>query len=80
MNEKTIKFVSTNICIMIILLVVLISHYSLIGLISFFVGSILLFFGTLLDDKKANNGVTSKLAYIVFITVITLFGMWLPFV
>lgn len=60
--------------------VVLISHYSLVGLISFFVGSILLFLGTLLDDKKANFGVTSKLSYIVFITTLTLFGMWLPFV
>lgn len=79
-TDKMIKFVSTNLCVVILMLVVLISHYSLVGLISFFVGSILLFLGTLLDDKKANFGVTSKLSYIVFIATLTLFGMWLPFV
>lgn len=80
MNDKMIKFVSTNICIMILLLVVLISHYTLIGFIAFFVGSLLLFLGTLLDNKKANNGVTSKMAFIIFMIVLTLFGMWLPFI
>lgn len=79
-TEKMIKFVSTNLCVVILMLVVLISHYSLVGLIAFFVGSILLFLGTLLDKQKANCGVTSKLSYIIFITTLTLFGMWLPFV
>lgn len=80
MTDKMIKFVSTNICIMILLLIVLISHYTLVGLISFFIGSILLFLGTLLDDNKANNGVTSKLSFIIFMIVLTLFGMWMPFI
>lgn len=80
MNDKMIKFVSTNICIMILLLVVLISHYTLIGLIAFLVGSLLLFLGTLLDNKKSNNGVTSKMAFIIFMIVLTLFGMWMPFI
>lgn len=80
MTDKMIKFVSTNLCVMILLVVVLISHYTIVGLISFFVGSILLCFGTLLDNKKANNGVASKLAFIIFMIVLILFGMWLPFI
>lgn len=80
MTQKNIKFISSNISIMILLLVVLISHYCLIGLISYFAGSLLLFLGTLLDDKKADNGVACKLSYLLFITTLTLFGMWIPFI
>ncbi len=80
MTHRNIKFISTNLSVMILLLVVLISHYTLIGLISYFVGSLLLFLGTLLDGKKANNGVVCKLSFILFIITLTLFGMWLPFV
>ena len=65
MTTKNIKFISTNICVMILLLIVLISHYTLVGLISYLVGSLLLFLGTLLDDKKANDGVACKLSYIL---------------
>ena len=65
---------------MILLLIVLISHYTLVGLISYLVGSLLLFLGTLLDDKKANDGVACKLSYILFITTLILFGMWIPFI
>ena len=80
MTTKNIKFISTNICVMILLLIVLISHYTLVGLISYLVGSLLLFLGTLLDDKKANDGVACKLSYILFITTLILFGMWIPFI
>lgn len=80
MTNKNIKFISTNLSVMILLLVVLISHYSLIGLISYFVGSLLLFLGTLLDDKKSNNGVACKLSFILFISTLILFGMWIPFI
>ena len=80
MTYKNIKFISTNLSVMILLLIILISHYSLIGLIAYFVGSLLLFLGTLLDDGKSTNGVACKLSYILFITTLTLFGMWLPFI
>lgn len=80
MTTKNIKFISTNICVMILLLIVLISHYTLVGLISYLVGSLLLFLGTLLDDKKANDGVACKFSFILFITTLILFGMWIPFI
>ena len=80
MTNKYIKFISTNLSVMILLLVVLISRYTLIGLISYFIGSGLLFLGTLLDNKKANNGVACKLSFILFITTLTLCGMWLPYI
>ncbi len=80
MTDKIIKFVPANICVMTLLLVVLISHYTIIGLIAFFVGSLFLFLGTLLDNNKANNGVTSKLSFIIFMIALTLFGMWMPFI
>ena len=80
MTTKNIKFISTNICVMILLLIILISHYTLVGLISYLVGSLLLFLGTLLDDKKASNGVACKFSYILFITTLILFGMWIPFI
>lgn len=80
MTTKNIKFISTNISVMILLLMVLVSHYTLIGLISYLVGSALLFLGTLLDDKKANDGVACKFSFILFITTLILFGMWIPFI
>lgn len=80
MSDKIIKFVSTDICVMALLLVVLISHYTLVGLIAFFAGSILLFLGTIFDNQKANYGVTSKLAFIFFMTILMLLAMWMPFV
>lgn len=79
MTTKNIKFISMNLSVMILLLIVLLSHYTLIGLISFMSGSILLFLGTLLDNKKANNGIACKFSYIVFISTLVLFGIWLPF-
>lgn len=80
MTTKNIKFVSVNLSVMTLLLIVLVSHYTLVGLISYLVGSLLLFLGTLLDDKKANNGIACKLSFILFVTTIILFGMWLPFI
>lgn len=78
MTNKNIKFISTNMVVMILLLIVLISHYTLIGLISYLVGSVLLFLGTLLDEDKSNYGVSCKLSYILFIITLILGGMWLP--
>ena len=80
MTTRNIKFISMNLSVMTLLLIVLVSHYTLIGLISYLVGSALLFLGTILDDKKANNGVACKLSYVTFMTTLILFGMWLPFI
>lgn len=78
MNKKYIKFTAANICTMILLLFTLLSHYSLIGLISFLVGSVILFLGTLLDNNKTEFGVSNKFSFTTFISVLILFGMWLP--
>ncbi|MCD8028135.1 MAG: hypothetical protein LUF02_05650 [Erysipelotrichaceae bacterium] len=78
MNKKYIKFTSANICAMILLLFALFSHYTLIGLVSFLVGSVILFLGTLLDKNKAELGVSNKFSFMTFISVLTIFGMWIP--
>lgn len=78
MNKKYIKFTAANICTMIFLLFILVSHFSLIGLISFLVGSLILFLGTLLDKEKSDFGVSNKFSFGIFISILTLFGMWIP--
>lgn len=77
-NKKYIKFTATNICAMIFLLFTLFSHYSLIGLVSFLLGSIVLFLGTLMDKNKAEFGVSNKLSFITFILLLILFGILSP--
>lgn len=78
MNKKYIKFTAANICTMILLLLVLLSHYSPVGLISFLSGSLILFLGTLLDKNKAEFGVSNKFSFTTFISVLILFGMLIP--
>lgn len=80
MNEKTIKFISTNVAVIAIWAFVLFRHYTIIGLISFLSGSLLLFLSTLLDKDKSKYGISCKLDLYVFITFLSLFGMWSPFV
>ena len=79
-SNKNIKFISVNVSVMALLAVVLSCHFTTVGLISWLVGSTLLFLGTLFDNKKANNAVSCKLGFIIFMTTLILFGMWLPFV
>lgn len=80
MNVKSIKFISTNIAVIAIWAFVLFRHFTVIGLISFLSCSLLLFLGTLLDKDKSKWGVSCKLDLYVFITILSLFGMWSPFV
>lgn len=80
MSVKNIKFISTNIAVIAIWAFVLFRHYTVIGLISFLSCSLLLFVATLLDKDKSKWGVSCKLDLYVFITILSLFGMWLPFV
>lgn len=78
MTSKIIKFVSVDCAVTLLLLFTLIGHYTICGLISFLIGSALLFLGTLFDKKKAELGVSIKVSYIAFITILSLMGMWLP--
>lgn len=78
MNKKYIKFTAANICTMILLLFTLLSHYSIGGLISFLIGSVILFLGTLLDKNKSEFGISNKFSFYTFISILTIFGMWIP--
>ena len=78
MSPKQIKFLATNCSVLLIMLILLFRHFSIIGLISFIIGGLLLFLGTYLDYQKAEIGVACKLSYILFISSLILLGLWLP--
>lgn len=80
MNLKYVKFIPADLCVVILLLLTLMQHFTVVGLVAFLVGSLFLFLGTLLDKKKAEMGISAKLGFILFMTTLTLFGIWSPFV
>jgi len=76
MAAKYIKFISANLCMTVLLIITLFKYYTTFGSVALFVGSGLLFLGTLLDKKKAIFGIADKLAYIVFISLLTEVVIW----
>ena len=78
LSPKQIKFLASNCSVLLIMLILLFRHFTIIGLISFIIGGLLLFLGTFLDNQKAEIGVACKLSYILFITSLILLGLWLP--
>ena len=78
LKPEHIKFIAADSSVLLILLILLFRHFSIIGLVSFIIGGVLLFLGTLLDKNKALYGVSCKLSYIVFITGMILMLLWLP--
>ena len=74
------KFIVADLSVMLLLLYILINNYSMIGVISYLVGSSFLFAGTLADKDKSDFGLSNKLSFYVFIITSTLFGVWFPFI
>ena len=78
MTERNIKFTAANLTAMILMAFVLIPNYTLYGFIAYIAGSGLLFLGTLLDKNKAMYGITAKLAYMIWICLLTMAGIRIP--
>lgn len=77
-SNHIIKFLTANLSAMLLLLFVLISNYSLVGLIIYLVGSGLLFLGTFADSKNVRYGVANKIGYYFFIAVLVTIGIQIP--
>ena len=73
-----LKFLTANLCTLLLLVFALISHYSLTGLIVYLVGAGMLFLGTLGDSKNVRYGVANKTGFYLFIACIILIGIRLP--
>lgn len=79
MNSR-LKFIAADTACLGIMLYALICHYSLFGLVSFFIGGLLLYLGTLVGKNIKVYGLTFALDYIIFIMTLTLFGIWFPYI
>lgn len=75
-----VKYLTANVCTMLILLYILISNFSLLGLSVFCVSSIILFAGTLLDRKTFDLGISCKVDFYIFISVLCVVGTFMPVV
>lgn len=80
MAKTKMKFILSNVVCMLVMFSVLINNYTLIGLITFLVGSSFLFIGTMIEKEMHKYGVSALFSFYIFIITITLFGIWTPFV
>lgn len=78
MSDNNIKLLFTDCTISLILIMIMLRHFTIIGLISVALGGLLLFLGTFLDKEKAPLGVANKFSYIMFVFVLSSYGICLP--
>lgn len=75
-----VKYITANTCTILLSLYILITNFSLVGLVVFCISSLLLFAGTLLDRKTFDLGISCKVDFYIFISMISAFGTFLPVV
>lgn len=78
MSDKNIKLLVTDSTVSLILIIIMLRHFTIAGLVSVVLGGLMLFLGTFLDTEKAPLGVANKFSFIMFSFVLTACGICLP--